>query len=68
MKIEKVKWSKVTYLSAFLIGAILFWLFGKDWLDLASASVLLTGLLGVGAAVLGFGAWNIIHNSHNKDK
>jgi hypothetical protein len=67
MKNQKLAWSKITYLSAFVIGAILFWFFGKAWLDLSSVSIFLAGILGVGTAVLGFGAWTIIHNSHHKD-
>jgi len=53
--------------SAFLIGVILFWSFGKDWLDLKSAAVFLSGLIGVAVAVLVFGAWNIYYNSCHKE-
>jgi SNF family Na+-dependent transporter len=66
MKTENGNWSTLTYVLAFLIGVILFWSFGKDWLDLASASVFFTGLIGVAVAVLAFGAWNIYNNSHHK--
>jgi len=67
MKDNKIHWYPLTYVMAFLIGVILFWLFGKDWLDLESAFVLLAGLIGVAAAVLAFGAWNIYYNSHHKE-
>ncbi len=67
MKNDKVHWPAVTYISAFLIVVILFWSFGKDWLDLKSASVFLAGLIGVAVAVLAFGAWNIYYNSHHKE-
>lgn len=67
MKDGRVNWSVVSYISAFLIGVILFWSFGKDWLDLESASVFLAGLIGVALAVLAFGAWKIRHNSHHKE-
>lgn len=67
MKDNKVHWHPLTYVVAFLIGVILFWSFGKDWLDLRSASVMLAGLIGVALAVLAFGAWNIHANSHNKE-
>ncbi len=67
MKTEKGNWSMVTYVSAFLIGAILFWSFGKDWLNLKSPLIFLAGLIGVALAVLVFGAWNIYYNSHHKE-
>jgi SNF family Na+-dependent transporter len=66
MKTEKGNWSTIAYVSAFLIGVILFWSFGKDWLDLESASIFLAGLIGVAVAVLTFWAWNVRHNSHHK--
>jgi len=64
---HNANWSIISYVSAFLIGAILFWSFGKDWLDLKSESVFLSGLIGVAVAVLVFGAWNIYYNSHHKE-
>lgn len=67
MKNENGNWSTITYISAFLIGVILFWTFGRDWLDLESALVFLAGLIGVAVAVLAFAAWNIRHNSHHKE-
>lgn len=67
MKTEKGNWSTIAYVSAFLIGVILFWSFGKNWLDLKSASVFLSGLIGVAVAVLVFGAWNIYYNSCHKE-
>ena len=66
MKTEKGNWSTVTYVLVFLIGVILFWSFGKDWLDLESTLVFLAGLLGVAVSVLAFAAWNIYYNSHRK--
>ncbi len=59
-------WSTTTYISAFLIGVLLFWSFGKNWLNFESAFVVLAGLIGVAVAVLVFGAWNIYHNLHHK--
>ena len=67
MKNENGNWSTITYISAFLIGVILFWSFGKGWLNLESTSVFLAGLVGVAVAVLTFGAWNIYHNSNHKE-
>jgi len=67
MKNDKVNWPTISYVSAFLIGVILFRLFGKNWLDLESASVFLAGLIGVAVSVLLFGAWNIFHTSHHKE-
>ena len=68
MRNDKAYWSAISYASAFLIGVILFWSFGKNWLDLESASVFLAGLIGVAVSVILFGAWNIIRHSNNKDK
>ncbi|OGO79848.1 MAG: hypothetical protein A3K41_10025 [Chloroflexi bacterium RIFOXYD12_FULL_57_15] len=62
MKDAKTHWPAISYVSAFLIGVILFCSFGKNWLNLESASVFLAGLVGVAVAVLAFGAWNIRHN------
>jgi len=64
---HNANWSIISYVSAFLIGAILFWSFGKDWLDLKSAFVFFAGLIGVAVAVLVFGAWNIYYNSRHKE-
>ena len=36
MKDNKIHWYTLTYVLAFLIGVILFWSFGKDWLELES--------------------------------
>ena len=68
MKNDKAYWPAISYVSAFLIGVILFWSFGKDWLHLQSVSVFLAGLIGVAVAVLLFGTWNIIYNSQHKEK
>ncbi len=68
MKNNKANLSAIAYVSAFLIGVILFWSFGKQWLNLESGLVFLSGLIGVGVAVILFGAWNIIRYSNNKDK
>jgi prolipoprotein diacylglyceryltransferase len=67
MKDNKIHWYPLTYVMAFLIGVILFWSFGRDWLDFESALVFLAGLIGVAAAILAFGAWNIRHDSGHKE-
>ena len=67
MKTEKQIRSTITYVLAFLIGVILFWSFGKDWLDLKSVSVFLAGVIGVALAVLAFGAWNLYYKSRHKE-
>jgi hypothetical protein len=54
--------SAFSYLAALLIGLILFWSFGKNWLDLESMTVFIAGLLGVALAVLMFGLWRITQN------
>lgn len=67
MKDNKIHWHPLTYVMAFLIGAILFWSIGMDWLNFESAPLFLAGLIGVAVAVLAFGAWNIYYNSHHKE-
>jgi len=68
MKIDEANWSVISYVSAFLIGIVLFLSIGKNWLNLESDSLFLAGLIGVVMAVLAFGAWKICHNSHHKEK
>ena len=65
MKNSKTNLHTITYLSSFLIGVILFWSFGKEWLNLESALVFLAGLIGVALPVLAFGIWNIRRNSNH---
>ena len=67
MKDERAHWPAIFYVSAFLIGVILFWSFGKNWLDLKSASVFLAGLIGVAVAVLIFGAWKLFRRPNHRD-
>jgi hypothetical protein len=62
MKDEQRPLSTISYLSAFLMGVILFLAFGKDGLNLESMLVFLAGLLGVALVVLVFGLWNIFQN------
>ena len=57
----------IAYVAAFLIGVILFWSIGKNWLDFEPKPVLLAGLIGVAVSVILFGAWKIIHHSRHKD-
>ncbi len=67
MKNVKMRWPVISYFSAFLIGVILFWAFGKNWLELESALIFLAGLIGIAVAVLALVAWNIGHSSRHKD-
>lgn len=67
MKDNRVHWHPFASLMAFLIGVILFWAFGRNWLDLGSASVFLAGVIGVAVAVVLFGAWKAHHDSHRKE-
>jgi peptidoglycan/LPS O-acetylase OafA/YrhL len=67
MKNENRNWPTITYVSAFLIGVILFRSIGKNWLDLGSMPVFLAGLIGVALVVLMFGVVNIFRNSHHKE-
>lgn len=57
----------IAYIAAFLIGVILFWSLGKNWLDLQSKAVFLAGLIGVAVYVILFGAWKIIRRSNDKE-
>ena len=66
MKNENGNWSTIAYVSALLIGVILFWSFGRGWLNFESALVFLAGLIGVAVAVLIFAVWNVYRNSHQK--
>ena len=65
--VKNRKWSTGNYISAFVIGVLLFWSFGKNWLNLESALVVLAGLVGVAVAVLSFGAWNTYLNSNHEE-
>jgi hypothetical protein len=60
--------STYSYISAFLVGAILFWSFGKSWLDLKSAPLFLAGLTGVALAVLVFAACKVLRSSQHRGK
>lgn len=68
MNSEKRNLPTITYVLAFLIGVILFWAIGRDWLHLESAAVFLAGLFGVALVVLLFGVWNVSRNSHSRGK
>lgn len=61
-------WSTLTAVTAFLIGAILLWSFGKEWLNFGSPLVFLAGLIGVAVPVLIFAAWNIYKHSHRDNE
>jgi hypothetical protein len=63
MKNENGNWPTTIYVSAFLIGVILFWSIGKNWLNLESILVFLAGVAGVALVVLVIGLWNIFQNS-----
>jgi len=60
--------SSLTAVAALLIGVILFWSFGKDWLNLDSPLVFLAGLIGVAIPVLIFAAWKIYQLSERNGK
>jgi predicted membrane protein len=55
----------ISLISAFFLGVILFWSFGKNSLNLESLPVFLVGLVGVAIPVLIFGVWNIVRHSHD---
>jgi uncharacterized membrane protein len=68
MKNENIKWSMVSSITAFLIGAILLWSFGKNWLNFESVMVFLAGLIGVAIPVFIFAAWKIYQRSDKDDE
>jgi hypothetical protein len=67
MKGNQAQRRPMDYVMTFLVGVILFWSMGRNWLDLESLLVFLAGLFGVAVAILAFGAWNIYYNSHHKE-
>jgi hypothetical protein len=58
--------SIVSTLCTLLIGVILFWSFGRNWLTFESVLVFLAGLIGVAIPVLVFGLWKILHDSRKE--
>ncbi len=56
-----------SWIFAFLMGVILLWSFGKDWLNLESTLVFLAGLIGVALPVLLFGVRSILRNSNKEN-
>jgi len=64
---DKSRWHPIRYISALLIGIILFWTIGRDMFDFKLAPIFIAGLFGVAVAVLAFAAWNIYYNSHRKE-
>jgi SNF family Na+-dependent transporter len=63
MEMKNKNGSALTTIAAFLIGVILLWSFGRDWLDFESPLVVLGGLLGVSLPVLIFAIWKLSHHS-----
>lgn len=68
MRKQNNGWSTVASVSAFFIGVILLWSFGKSWLNFESALVFLAGLAGVAVIVLLVAAWEIRKRSARNDK
>ncbi|MEO8358205.1 MAG: hypothetical protein ABI621_20050 [Chloroflexota bacterium] len=65
---KNTSWSTLTAVAAFLIGVILLWSFGKDWLNFDSPLVFLAGLIGVAIPVLIFATWKIHQHSDGDGK
>jgi len=61
-------WFTLTAVTAFLIGAILLWSFGKQWLHFGAPLVFLAGLIGVAVPVLIFAAWKIYKHSYGDNE
>lgn len=64
---DKRQWHPMNYSMAFIVGVVLFWAFGRNWLDLESMRAFLAGIIGVALSVLAFAAWNIYYNTHHKE-
>lgn len=65
---KNTNWSTLTAVTALLIGVILLWSFGKNWLNFDSPLVFLAGLIGVAIPVLIFAAWKIYQSSDKDHK
>jgi SNF family Na+-dependent transporter len=63
MKMKNKNWSTLTAIAAFMIGVILLWSFGRNWLNFESPLVVLGGLIGVALPVLIFAIWKLSHRS-----
>lgn len=53
---KKVSWSTGTAITTFLIGVILLFSFGKEWINFSSPIIFLAALIGVAIPVLIFAA------------
>jgi SNF family Na+-dependent transporter len=63
MNMESKNWSVPRAIIAFLIGVILLWSFGSDWLTFESPLVMLVALVGVALSVSIFAIWKLSHRS-----
>ena len=66
MRNDKANPHAITYISAFIIGVILFQVLGKNWLILESKLVFLAGIVGVAMAVSIFWTWNVYRKKKDK--
>lgn len=66
MRNQNSSWSTITAICALVIGVILLWSFGKQWLNFESVPVLLAGLVGVIVPILVVGVWQTYRNSKHK--
>lgn len=68
MKHERIHIPNLSYITAFIIGVILFVVFWKTWFGSASSAVLLAGMAGVAVTVTAFWLRNEIQHRNNKEK
>lgn len=68
MKKERSHLPYLTYITAFVIGVILFASLWKTILGAASSSAVLAGMAGVAIAVTAFWIWNEFKNKDRKEK
>ncbi len=68
MKHERIHIPNLSYITAFVIGVILFAVFWKAWFGSATSGVVLAGMAGVAVAVTAFWLRNEIQHHNRKEK
>lgn len=67
MKQSRNPHSNISYISAFVIGVLLFATFRRPLFGFTSTSILIAGIAGVAVAVIVFWLWNEIKRSKDSD-
>ena len=66
MNNQNSSWSTISAVCTLVLGVILLWSFGKQWLNLESVPVFLAGLIGVAVPILIVGIWQTYQHSRRK--